>query len=93
MYSWDVGPAHIIAIDSEFYFFVWDGLDLIGEQYRWLEEDLKQANQPEQRAKYPWIITMYHHPMYCTTVNSQDCDHHESFVSLHEVNLVGNVFP
>ena len=81
-HSWDVGPAHIIAIDSEFYFFVWDGLDLIGEQYRWLEEDLKRANQLEQRAKHPWIITMYHHPMYCTTVNGQDCNHHESLVSL-----------
>ena len=28
-YSWDVGPAHIISINTEFYFFVWDGLHLI----------------------------------------------------------------
>ena len=78
--SWDIGPAHIIAIDSEFYFFVWDGLHLIGEQYRWLEEDLKRANQPEQRAKHPWIIVMYHRPMYCTTIIGLDCNNHESFV-------------
>ena len=79
-HSWDVGPAHIISINTEFYFFVWDGLHLISEQYWWLEEDLKLANQPAQRAKHPWIITMYHHPMYCTTVNDQDCNHHESVV-------------
>ena len=80
MFSWDVGPAYMISIDSEFYFFVEDGLGLIGEQYRWLEEDLKQANQPDQRAKHPWIIIMYHRPMYCSTNDGDDCTHHESIV-------------
>ena len=89
--SWDVGPAHVIAIDSEFYFFIWDGLELIGEQFRWLEEDLKQANQPAQRAKRPWIIIMYHHPMYCTTLDDDDCNHHESIVRINfeiVINLI-----
>ena len=82
MHSWNVGPVHIISIDSEVYFFLWDGLSLIGEQFRWLEEDLKLATQPEQRAKRPWIITMFHHPMYCTTVDGDDCNHHESIVRI-----------
>lgn len=78
--SWDVGPTHIISIDSEFYYYLWYGVDLIAEQYHWLEEDLRQANQAAQRAKHPWIVTMFHHPMYCTTVNLQDCNNHESLV-------------
>ena len=82
VYSWDIGPAHIISINTEFYFFLWDGLRLIDEQFHWLEENLKRANEPTQRAKRPWIITMYHQPMYCTTVNNEDCNHHESVVSL-----------
>lgn len=64
-YSFDIGPAHVIAFSTEFYFYVYYGWTQIARQYEWLENDLKKANLPENRAKRPWIITMGHRPMYC----------------------------
>ncbi|EEC20453.1 purple acid phosphatase, putative, partial [Ixodes scapularis] len=64
-FSFDLGPAHIISFSTEFYFFVEYGYAQIANQYHWLEEDLKEATKPENRAKRPWIITMGHRPMYC----------------------------
>eukprot|EP00731_Ephydatia_muelleri_P027412 Em0019g285a len=79
-YSWNVGSAHIISLTTEIYFFLWDGIDLIKEQYDWLVQDLQKATSEEQRAKYPWIITMAHHPMYCSTTDEDDCNHRDSVV-------------
>ena len=42
---------------------------------------LQKATSEEQRAKYPWIITMAHHPMYCSTTDEDDCNHRDSVVS------------
>ena len=64
-YSFDVGPVHVIGFSSEFYFFVEYGWAQIAAQYQWLENDLKEANKPENRAVRPWIVTMAHRPMYC----------------------------
>ena len=79
--SWTIGPVRVISFNTEFYFFLWYGRELIGWQYEWLEEQLKMANTPEERSKYPWIITIAHHPMYCTTLDGDDCDHYNSVVS------------
>ncbi len=40
-YSWDVGPAHIISFNTEVYFFLWYGLELVPIQYSWLEKELQ----------------------------------------------------
>lgn len=64
-YSFNVGPVHIIGFSSEFYYYVEYGWTQIARQYEWLENDLKEANKPENRALRPWIITMAHRPMYC----------------------------
>lgn len=40
-FSFDMGPAHIIGLSTEFYFFVEYGITQIANQYKWLEEDLK----------------------------------------------------
>ncbi|MEE6490597.1 hypothetical protein FKM82_015910, partial [Ascaphus truei] len=40
-YSWDLGPAHIISFSTEVYFYQQYGKELVGEQYRWLQQDLK----------------------------------------------------
>ncbi|XP_070392526.1 acid phosphatase type 7 isoform X4 [Dermacentor albipictus] len=37
----DIGPAHIISLSTEFYFFVEYGFLQIKNQYEWLEQDLK----------------------------------------------------
>ncbi|XP_054169250.1 acid phosphatase type 7-like isoform X2 [Oppia nitens] len=79
-YSFDVGPIHFIGFSSEYYYYVEYGWNQIKVQYEWLENDLKEATKPENRALRPWIITMAHRPMYCSTDDSDDCTHKESII-------------
>ncbi|KAG9268176.1 acid phosphatase type 7 [Astyanax mexicanus] len=81
-YSWNIGSAHIISFSTEVYFYLEYGLDLLFEQYKWLQSDLEEANKPENRAIRPWIITMAHRPMYCSDDDHDDCTKFESFVRL-----------
>lgn len=60
-YSFDVGPVHFIAFSTEFYYFLNYGLKSVANQFNWLEEDLRAAN--ENRELRPWIITIGHRPM------------------------------
>jgi len=73
-WSYNIGPVHLIAFSTEFHFFTRYGTAQIMNQYRWLEEDLRRANSPENRSKRPWIITMGHRPFYgeLADVNEQD---------------------
>lgn len=57
-WSWNIGPAHVIAFSTEFHFFQQFGTQQIDNQYRWLERDLKRASQPEMKARHPWLITI-----------------------------------
>lgn len=66
-YSFNVGPVHFIAFSTEFYFSVEYGWTQIATQYSWLEADLKEANKPQNRKERPWIITLAHRPMYCSS--------------------------
>lgn len=34
---------------------------------------IKEATAPENRTLRPWIITLGHRPMYCTTKDNDDC--------------------
>lgn len=36
-----MGPAHVISISTEFYFYVNYGIIQVIKQYEWLERDLK----------------------------------------------------
>lgn len=72
-YSINIGPIHLISFSTEFYYFLEYGFRQIINQYNWLENDLKTANLPENRALRPWIITMAHRPMYCSNADSDDC--------------------
>lgn len=78
MYSFNMGPIHFISISTELYYFMNYGLKPLVFQYQWLEQDLIEANLPENRAKRPWIIVMGHRPMYCSNNNNDDCSHHET---------------
>ncbi|XP_020912611.1 acid phosphatase type 7 [Exaiptasia diaphana] len=80
-YSINIGPIHLISFSSEFYFFGdREGYDKVGEQFAWLEKDLKEASAPENRTLRPWIITMAHRPMYCSNNDRDDCSKHESII-------------
>lgn len=48
-YSFNVGPVHFIAIDTEAYYFMNYGLKQLVKQYQWLEKDLIEANMPKNR--------------------------------------------
>ncbi|VDM98482.1 unnamed protein product [Thelazia callipaeda] len=76
-YSFDLGLAHFIVISTEFYYFTAEyGSIQLENQWKWLIEDLKLAHL--NRAKYPWIITMGHRPMYCSNYDTEDCTQYES---------------
>jgi len=79
-YSFDLGPAHFIGFSSEAYYFLNYGIKPLVFQYQWLENDLKEATKPENRAKRPWIITFAHRPMYCSDDDGDDCLNYESLV-------------
>ena len=41
---------------------------------------IQRANLARERGEISWIITMAHHPMYCSTTDGDDCNHYESVV-------------
>ncbi|XP_054264808.1 acid phosphatase type 7-like [Macrosteles quadrilineatus] len=79
-YSFNLGPAHFIGFSTEVYYFLGYGIKQVVLQYEWLENDLKEATKPENRAKHPWIITFAHRPMYCSDDDGDDCLNYESLV-------------
>lgn len=58
-YSFNYSMFHIISISSE------HDYSEPSTQYNWLENDLALANQ--DRDAHPWLITMFHRPMYSST--------------------------
>lgn len=80
-YSFDMGPVHFVGFSTEVYYYLKYGLKLLTKQFQWLENDLREANKPENRAKRPWIITYGHRPMYCSDDHEYDCNKQlETFV-------------
>lgn len=79
-YSFDIGPVHFIAFSTEYYFYVNYGWTQIANQFAWLESDLIEATKPQNRKVRPWIVTLGHRPMYCSTDDRDDCKNKESIV-------------
>lgn len=70
-FSYDIGPVHFISYSSELYYYTeWLGPE---RQYEWLEKELQKSTTPESRVKHPWVIVLAHRPMYCTSLNNDDC--------------------
>ncbi|XP_071535024.1 acid phosphatase type 7 isoform X2 [Panulirus ornatus] len=72
-FSWNMGPVHFIAVNTEAYYFLEFGLKPLSRQYEWLINDLEEATKPEVRAEHPWIILFGHRPMYCSNNDHDDC--------------------
>jgi len=88
-YSFDFGPIHFIALNSENVEF-WHFL----AQYKWLEQDLAKVN----RDITPWVFTTWHRPWYCSSTTHQGSSEamRESFEDLLykykvDINFVGHV--
>jgi len=80
-YSFDLGAAHFIMFSTELYYWPeYFTQSHIKWQYDWIENDLKTASKPENKAKRPWIITLGHRPMYCLKDNEKDCFQRESII-------------
>jgi 3',5'-cyclic AMP phosphodiesterase CpdA len=62
-WSRDVGPVHLVGIDTE------DEADMpvvYPDQLEWIRNDLKRANEPSARKLRPWIVVLGHRPLYCS---------------------------
>lgn len=82
MYTFTVGPILFITISTEFYYYLeGGGAKKVAEQREWLDNVLTEANQPENRAKHPWIIVLGHRPFYCSSSRFGRCPGGTTWVS------------
>lgn len=43
-FSYNYGPAHIVVVSTEVYFFLSQGLELIAKQKAWLKDEFEVSN-------------------------------------------------
>lgn len=61
-YSFDLGPVHVVAWNSEAFFYPqYFDAAYVDRMHDWLARDLSSTN----RSKTPWIVAHAHRPMYC----------------------------
>ncbi len=83
-YSINYGDIHIVSINTESDF---EGApykpeagsgDIVaggfGDQMKWLEADLAEANKPENLAIRPWIVVVGHRPLYSSSTTDYPKD-------------------
>lgn len=85
-YSFNYGPVHVIALDSESIEYLH-----FAEQYIWLEGDLQRVN----RTATPWIFAMWHTPWYSSNTMHQGAgfhmrDSYEALMYKYHVDVVLN---
>eukprot|EP00163_Fabomonas_tropica_P017428 TRINITY_DN3097_c0_g1_i1.p1 TRINITY_DN3097_c0_g1~~TRINITY_DN3097_c0_g1_i1.p1 ORF type:complete len:552 (-),score=110.00 TRINITY_DN3097_c0_g1_i1:7-1662(-) len=69
-YSFDYGPVHIVAINTEGYSGLMVGnIDPASAQYQWIAQDLAKVD----RSKTPFVIVTGHRPFYCSS-KRKECD-------------------
>jgi len=77
-FSFNVGPVHFVAVSTEVYYYGPQILSRVVKQWLWLQQDLKEANKPDNRRDRPWIVLFGHRPMYCTNDDHDDCRNHNT---------------
>lgn len=63
--SLDIGPVHLISLDTEMYFYQDPShynISNVGQQWNWLIADLERATK--NRDAVPWIVAFGHRPLY-----------------------------
>jgi hypothetical protein len=63
-YSFNLGRAHYVMINTECYLYEDNKYGSPEFQTEWLKQDLAKAN--EEREIRPWIFVLSHHPLYCS---------------------------
>lgn len=84
-YSYNTGLIHWVTFDFDFYA---SNPSLVPAMLKWLEEDLKTAN--ENRDQWPWIVFMNHRPLYCSNTQKEDCTDNANLYSQVETLLYEN---
>ena len=41
VFSWNIGPVHIISFSTELYYYLKYGFEPLVQQYKWLQKDLE----------------------------------------------------
>ena len=83
-YSFDLGPAHFVFLNSYDSFVDENWSNAKSRQFVWLQEDLKAVS----RARTPWIILAFHSPWY----NSNTAHHDENEETLLRELMEDTVF-
>ncbi len=79
-YAFNLGSACFVALSTEFYFV---DLDLAKKQYDWLTHTLLDNN-------CSWLLTYGHRPMYCSSLNHNDCTKNNSIIRTNLEELFYN---
>lgn len=64
--SWNLGPAHIISLSTEVYFYLEFGLELLFRQYEWLRKDLEVNDSIERRPLSISTLDFPYFPLSCS---------------------------
>ncbi|CAG2107389.1 unnamed protein product [Medioppia subpectinata] len=90
-YTFTLGPALFVAINTEVYFEIeMSDLEVSQQQKKWLRQVLREANLPENRARHPWIIVYGHRPLYCTAL--AECREGMTFFKREGNGTVGSLY-
>jgi hypothetical protein len=65
-YSFEMGPIHFAAIDTDAYGFD-EVAFVLEDQFSWLQADLAAVD----KGKTPWIVLMGHRPFYCSSITAE----------------------
>jgi len=84
-YSFNYSVFHVVMLNS------YDPYDYKSKQYKWLENDLRSADN--DRKRHPWVVVCFHSPMYSSNTGHGGGDEKfraqvEHLLFLYRVDLV-----
>ena len=79
-YSFDYGPAHFVALDTEIWAGYQGGASAVDEMAAWLEEDLASTSQS-------WTFVYFHRPAYSSSNVPVDLDLQRVMAVIEQANV------